>query len=126
VPDSNSIDRLTVNPWEDNEFREAVVSTGRRKLIMCGLWTEVVHGISVLDAISEGFEVYAVSDAIGGSSADADERAMQLMIQAGTVPIMSGAVWAELQRDHVRETAQQAVEIFRQYHPTMQGLADAA
>ncbi len=70
--------------------------------------------------------MYAVSDAIGVSNYDAHERAMQRMIQADAIPITCGAVWAELQRVYVRETDQQAVEIFRHHHPAKQGLADVA
>jgi nicotinamidase-related amidase len=65
------LDRTTVNSWEDTEFVEAVRATGRRKLIFCALWTEVCMAFTALDALREGFEVYPVVDAIGGTSVEA-------------------------------------------------------
>ena len=54
IPDVKSIHRLTVNPWEDEEFHQEVASTGRKKLIMCGLWTEVCMAFPVIDALKKG------------------------------------------------------------------------
>ena len=64
------IDRTTLNAWEDEEFFEAVKRTGRKKIIMSGLWTEVCVTYPTLDALKDGYEVYVVTDAIGGG----DER----------------------------------------------------
>src|SRR4051812_11135682 len=65
------LDRTTVNSWEDTEFVEAVRATGRRKLILCALWTEVCMAFAALDALREGYEVYPLVDAIGGTSLEA-------------------------------------------------------
>src|SRR6266850_679339 len=62
------IDRTSINSWEDPAFVAAVRSTGRRKLIFCALWTEICMAFPALDALREGFEVYPVVDAIGGTS----------------------------------------------------------
>ena len=98
LPGVTSVDRSAVNAWEDEGFRSAVEATGRRKLIMGALWTEVCLVFPALDLLLEGYQVYAVSDASGGSSADAHERGMQRMIQAGAVPVTWEAVMAELGR----------------------------
>ena len=71
---------------------------GRRKLIIAGLWTEVCLVFPALDLLKEGYEVYAVSDASGGTSVDAHQRAMERVIQAGAVPVTWEAVMAELGR----------------------------
>ena len=98
LPGIPTVDRSKVNAWEEPAFREAVVATGRQKLIMAGLWTEVCLVFPALDLLNEGYQVYAVSDASGGTSADAHERGMQRIIQAGAVPITWEAVMAELGR----------------------------
>ena len=80
LPDLTAIDRTAVNAWEQPEFRAAVESLGRRKLIIAGLWTEVCLVFPALDLLKEGYEVYAVSDASGGTSVDAHQRAMERVI----------------------------------------------
>ncbi len=117
LPDVKPIDRTTTNAWEDEEFRAAVKATGRHKLIMAALWTEVCLAFPALDLLKEGYEVYAVSDAVGGSSVDAHERGMQRVIQAGAVPVTWEAVMAELQRLHTRDTVQGFLKIMQEYLP---------
>ena len=68
LADDKPLDRTTVNSWEDLEFVQAVHATGRRKLIICALWTEICMAFTALDALREGYEVYPVVDAIGGTS----------------------------------------------------------
>src|ERR1700716_2496504 len=68
VQDDEPLDRTTMNSWEDVQFVDAVRATGRRKLILCALWTEICMAFVALDALREGYEVYPVVDAIGGSS----------------------------------------------------------
>ena len=68
LENDKALDRTTVNSWEETEFLEAVRATGRRKLIFCALWTEVCMAFTALDALREGYEVYPVVDAIGGTS----------------------------------------------------------
>src|SRR6266581_4869576 len=63
-----SVDRTSINSWEDEEFLAAVKATGRKKLIMCALWTEACLLFPALDALSEGYEVYPVTDAVGPSA----------------------------------------------------------
>jgi nicotinamidase-related amidase len=98
LPGVTPIDRTAVNAWEQPEFRAAVEATGRRKLIIAGLWTEVCLVFPALDLLKEGYDVYAVSDASGGTSVDAHQRGMERVVQAGAAPVTWEAVMAELGR----------------------------
>ena len=96
-------DRTSINAWEDVEFRKAVVATGRRKLIMAALWTEACLAFPALDALKEGYEVYAVADAVGGTSVTAHEMALRRVEQAGGRMISVTQLFCELQRDWQRK-----------------------
>jgi len=102
-PDQKPIDRTTLNSWEDPRLVEAVKKTGRKKLVMAALWTEICLAFPVIHALGEGYDVFAVTDASGGVSVEAHERAIQRMVQAGAVPITWMAVLSEWQRDWARE-----------------------
>lgn len=95
-------DRTTINSWEDIEFRKAVAATGRKKLIMTALWTEACLTFPALDALQEGYEVYVVADAVGGTSAAAHEMALRRVEQAGARMISTVQLFCELQRDWKR------------------------
>jgi nicotinamidase-related amidase len=106
------IDRTTVNSWEDEDFLAAVRATGRHKLIFCALWTEVCMSFAALDALREGYEVYPVVDAIGGTSVEAHRAGLERVVQAGAQPVSWVSLACELQRDWARtETVPQIVEI---------------
>jgi nicotinamidase-related amidase len=106
------IDRTAINSWEDVEFLEAVRGSGRRKLILCALWTEVCMTFPALDALREGWEVYPVVDAIGGTSPEAHQAGVERTVQAGGQPIGWVSLACELQRDWARvETVPQIVEV---------------
>ena len=87
LTDDKPLDRTTVNSWEDIEFVQAVHATGRRKLIICALWTEICMAFTALDALREGYEVYPVVDAIGGTSPEAHRAGLERVMQAGGQPI---------------------------------------
>jgi nicotinamidase-related amidase len=107
-----AIDRTTTNAWEDPDFLRAVRETGRRKLIICALWTEICMAFPALDALREGYEVYPVVDAIGGTSVEAHRAGLERVIQAGANPISWAALAVELQRDWARqETVEGVVQI---------------
>ena len=109
-------DRTTINSWEDREFKKAVVATGRRKLIMTALWTEACLTFPALDALQEGYEVYAVTDAVGGTSVTAHNAALRRMEQAGTRLISKTQLFCELQRDWAREkTVPGFMDVFRNW-----------
>lgn len=112
LADVPSIDRTSINAWEDEEFVEAVRATGRKKLIIGGLWTEVCLAHPSLDAMNEGFEVYAVVDAVAGTSRIAHDAALQRIQQAGAHLVSWIAVMTELQRDWSRtETSKGMLKI---------------
>jgi nicotinamidase-related amidase len=102
LTDDKPIDRTTVNSWEDIEFVAAVHATGRRKLIFCALWTEICLAFTALDALREGYEVYPVVDAIGGTSIEAHRAGLDRVIQAGGQPVSWVSLAVELQRDWAR------------------------
>jgi nicotinamidase-related amidase len=106
------IDRTTTNAWEDANFLDAVRATSRRKLLICALWTEICMAFPALDAMREGYEVYPVVDAIGGTSLEAHNAGLQRVVQAGAKPTSWVALAVELQRDWARlETVQEVVQI---------------
>jgi len=94
-----AIDRSSINSWEDQDFVDAVKATGRKKLIMCALWTEACLLFPALDALHEGYEVYPVTDAVGGTSPEAHRAALERIVQAGGRPTTWNSVHCELQRD---------------------------
>jgi nicotinamidase-related amidase len=108
-PEQKPIDRTFINTWEDERVVAAVKKTGRKKLIMAALWTEICLAMPAIQAAGEGYEVYAVTDASGGVTAEAHEMAVRRMVQAGVVPITWMAVAGELQRDWAREETGRAV-----------------
>jgi nicotinamidase-related amidase len=107
-PDQRPIDRHHINAWDDPAFRDAVQQAGRPKLVIAALWTEVCLAMPVIDLLREGYEVYVVADASGGTSWEAHERAMQRCVQAGAVPMTWLAVLLELQRDWGRQATYEA------------------
>ncbi len=120
------IDRSTLNSWEDPDFRAAIVATGRRKVVMCGLWTEVCVAFPTLDLLAEGYDVFPVADAIGGISLDAHDRALQRMVQAGAQPVTAISFACELQRDWARGNGDALRQILRWYFPERQRLQSGA
>jgi nicotinamidase-related amidase len=126
LPAVPEIDRTTMNSWEDPEFHAAVKKTGRKKLVLAGLWTEVCVAFPALDARREGYEVYVVVDAIGGVSRAAHEAALQRMVQAGVVPISVLGLACELQRDWGRPEAERLRGIMRSYFSSHRGMASRA
>jgi len=112
LEDSPPIDRSTLNSWEDAGFVAAVRATGRRKLILCALWTEICMAFPALDAMREGYEVYPVVDAIAGTSVEAHRAGLERVVQAGGQPVSWISLACELQRDWARqETVADIVEI---------------
>jgi len=102
-PDQAPIERSSMNSWEDKAFVDAVKKTGRKKLVIAALWTEVCLLFPALSAISEGFEIYAVEDCSGGTSVVAHTAAMERMKQAGVQPVTWVQVMLEWQRDWARK-----------------------
>lgn len=100
--ESKYIDRTTMNSWEDKRIVEAVKKSGKKKIVLAGLWTEICITLPALSAIEDGYEVYFISDACGGVSEEAHEMAVARMIQAGAIPMTSMQYLLELHRDWAR------------------------
>ena len=115
-PNQNLIERSSMNSWEDAKFVEAVAATGRKKLIMAALWTEVCLAFPALEAIKAGYEVYAVEDASGGTSLTAHNAAMRRIEQAGAVPMTALQTLLEYQRDWAhKDTYNEVIETVKEH-----------
>ena len=122
LPEQTPIDRTTMNSWEDKRVVEAVQKTGRKKVVIAALWTEVCLATAALSAIDDGYEVYFVSDASAGVTKEAHEMAIQRMIQAGAVPMTWLQVMLEWQRDWARQETYEAVIAVAKEHGGGYGL----
>jgi len=112
-PEQKPIDRTFINTWEDQRVVDAVKKTGRKQLILAALWTEICLAMPTIQALGEGFDVFIVTDASGGVSAEAHDMAVRRMGAAGAVPMTWMAVAGEWQRDWAREkTAIELVGVF--------------
>jgi nicotinamidase-related amidase len=108
-PNQKPIDRTWINTWEDVRVVEAVKKTGRKKLVMAALWTEICLAMPAIQAAGEGYDVYAVTDASGGVSVEAHEMGVRRMMMAGVVPMNWLAVASEWQRDWARQDSAKAL-----------------
>ncbi|MDR0914211.1 MAG: hydrolase [Oscillospiraceae bacterium] len=98
-PDFVPIDRTFINAWEDQNLKNAVEATKRKKIIIAGLWTEACVTFPALSMKADGYDVYAVTDASGGATQDAHNMAVLRMVQAGVKPVTWQQVMLEFQRD---------------------------
>jgi len=115
-PEQAPIDRTFINTWEDARCVEWVKKSGRKKIVFAALWTEVCLAFPVIHALGDGYEVYFVTDASGGTSVEAHEMGIARMIQAGAVPLTTGVFAAELQRDWARlESAAKLAQILLEH-----------
>jgi nicotinamidase-related amidase len=115
-PGQEVIDRTLINTWQDPKVVNAVKATGRKQLIIAGLWTEVCVAMPTIQALGEGWDVTVITDASGGVSVEAHELAIQRMIAAGANMMTWMALAAEWQRDWARmETAIGLTEVIKQH-----------
>lgn len=98
-PDQAPIERTSMNAWDDEHFVSAIRGTGRKKIVLAGLWTETCVALPTVQAISDGYEVYVVEDCCGDVSQLAHENAMKRVVQAGAKPVTALSVMLEWQRD---------------------------
>ena len=115
LPGIDIIDRSSMNAWEDSNFHAAVVATGRKRLIICALYTEICLAYPVVDALKEGYDVTYVVDAVGGLSQLAHQTAIDRLAHAGAVPNTALALVTELFRDWNSPVADKAREIIKPY-----------
>lgn len=117
-PGQTVYDRTSINAWLDDNFRNAVEATGKKRIIIGGLWTCACVNFPALDLLNAGYEVFFVVDACGDTSAEAHDRAVQRMIQAGAVPLTALQLIFELQQDWARsETYDGIQEILKDLTP---------
>ncbi len=102
-----NIDRISLNAWQNREVLEAVKKTGRKKIIMTGLWTSGCPTYTTLDALNDGYEVYILADAMGDATTDAHNRAIDRMVQAGAIPFTWEGAGAEILRSYIHPKAMQ-------------------
>jgi nicotinamidase-related amidase len=117
-PEHKVIDRSSMNAWLDENFKKAIRATGKKKLVIAGLWTEACVLFPTLDLLKEGVEIYVVADSCGDLSMEAHNRSMERMTQAGAVPITSWQFAFELQQDWARSATYEGVmQILREHSP---------
>lgn len=102
-PENDVIERSSMNSWDSEQVRQHVDKTGRKKLILAGLWTEVCINMCAFSAMQDGYEIYVVEDACGGTSEIAQQSSMNRMQQAGVVPVTWQQILLEWQRDWARK-----------------------
>ena len=124
-PDQRPINRTYINTWQDQRVVEQVKATGRKQLVLAALWTEICLAMPAIQAAGEGWDVYAVTDASGGVTAEAHDMAVRRMVAAGVTPINWMAVMGEWQRDWAREATVPAVADVLSAHGGGSGVAFA-
>src|SRR6266513_4401884 len=108
-PKQTPIERTTMNSWDDENFVAAVKKSGRKKIVLAGLWTETCVALPTVQAIHDGYDVYVVEDCCGDVSQLAHDNAMKRVIQAGAKPVTSLSVMLEWQRDWAHKGTYDAV-----------------
>jgi nicotinamidase-related amidase len=115
-PGQQPIERSSMNSWDDPAFRKAVEATGRKNIIVAGLWTEVCVTWPTLNMLNQGYNVYIAEDACGATSIVAHDAAIRRCVQAGAVPMTTIATVLEFQRDWAnREHYDALMNIFREH-----------
>lgn len=117
-----TIERSSMNSWEDEGFVKAVKESGKNKLVLSGLWTEVCIAFPAICALDEGYEVYFIADTCGATSEEAHNMAVQMMIQAGAKPRTWQQVLLEFQRDWARKETYNEVIALVQEHSGAYGM----
>ncbi len=108
-PGRASIERSSMNAWDDKNFVAAIEKTGRKKIVLAGLWTETCVALPTIQAIHDGYEVYVVEDCCGDVSQLAHDNSMKRVIQAGAKPVTALSVMLEWQRDWAHKDTYDAI-----------------
>lgn len=124
-PEQKPINRTYINTWQDERVVDAVNATGRKQLVIAALWTEICLAMPAIQAAGEGWDVFAVTDASGGVTAEAHDMAVRRMVAAGVTPLNWMAVMGEWQRDWAREGTVPAVAEVLSVHGGGSGVAFA-
>jgi nicotinamidase-related amidase len=116
-PEQPSIERSSMNSWDDKNFVAAIAKTGKKKIVLTGLWTETCVALPTIQALHDGYEVYVVEDCCGDVSQLAHDNAMKRVIQAGAKPVTSLSVMLEWQRDWAeRDTYDAVMDIVKTHY----------
>lgn len=115
-PGQEPIERTGMNSWDSEAFRNAIKATGKKNIVIAGLWTEVCVAWPTLNMLDEGYNVFVVADASAGTSATAHDMAMERIVQAGAIPLTTIQTVLEFQRDWVDKTYYYGLlEIFKEH-----------
>lgn len=115
-PNQEPVERSSMNAWDDENFVAAVKATGRKKIILAGLWTQACVCFPTIQAIHDGYEVYVVEDLCGDLDQRIHEAAMRRVEQAGAKPVTWIQVMLEWQRDwSMKETYLGVMDIVKQH-----------
>jgi nicotinamidase-related amidase len=111
MADVENIDRISLNAWQNKALVDAVKATGRKKIIITGLWTSGCPTYTALDAMLDGYEVYILTDVMGDATVDAHNRAIDRMVQAGAIPFTWEGAGAEILRVYTNPNAMQSDKV---------------
>jgi nicotinamidase-related amidase len=115
-PNQTPINRTFINAWEDKRVVDAVKKTGRKKLVIAALWSEMCLAMPAIQAMGDGYDVYVVTDASGGVSLEAHDMAIRRLVAAGAQPMTWLGMAGELQRDWARtERIEEVFQLFRDH-----------
>jgi nicotinamidase-related amidase len=115
IPNVPEVDRSSMDSWGDKGFVEAVKRTGRKRLVMGGILTEVCLAYPVVAALKDGYEVSIITDTSGGATRESHDMAVLRMIQAGAVPNTAVAMITEWFRDWAGPLAPKARDVILSY-----------
>ena len=108
-PDQTPIERSSMNSWDDKNFVAAIEKSGKKKIVVAGLWTETCVALPTVQAIHDGYEIYVVEDCCGDVNQLSHDNAMKRVIQAGAKPVTALSVMLELQRDWAERDTYDAI-----------------
>jgi nicotinamidase-related amidase len=108
-PNQNIIERSSMNSWDDSKFVAAIEKTGKKKIVLAGLWTETCVALPTIQALHDGYEIYVIEDCCGDVSQLAHDNAMRRVVQAGAKPVTALSVMLEWQRDWAHKDTYDAV-----------------
>ena len=108
-PGQGPIERSSMNSWDDPKFVNAIAKTGKKKIILAGLWTETCIALPTIQAIHDGYEIYVAEDCCGDVSQLNHDNAMRRVIQAGAKPVTALSTLLEWQRDWAQRDTYDAV-----------------
>jgi nicotinamidase-related amidase len=126
APDAIYVPRTgEISAWDNKKFVETVRNTGRKTLIIAGVWTSVCVVFPALQAKADGYKVYTVMDASGDPSEMASRTTLARLTQAGIVPMSTNAVFCELQRTWNRPDAAEFGALYAAYAPNYQAVMES-